>query len=141
LEDFKRKLRRRITYGIAYCLLVLVIVVTAMKMRIEDHATSFALGFGCGMLIVALAYTIKYLGALKNEAKLRALYIEETDERSRHINERVGATGINVAIAVFSLAMLISNYVDPTVFMTMLAVTLFTVLLKSLLGIYFARRI
>jgi hypothetical protein len=141
MEDFKRKLRSRITYGIAYGLLVLLVMCIAWITEIEDHATSFALGFSCGILLVVIAYILKCRSALKSEDKLRALYIEETDERQKHIGERVGATGINISIAVFSLAMLISNYYSPIVFFTLLAVTLFIVLLKSMLILYYAKRI
>ena len=141
MENFKRKLRNRIIITVIYCVIVLALTIVAAITDFNDSATAFNLGFGTGIGAVAVFFMIKYCGALKNEEKLKKLYIEEHDERQKHVDALVGRTGINIIILLFVLAMLVSHYFSRTIFYTLLAATLFTVAVKAILGVYYNKKV
>ena len=131
MENYRKKLRNRIIIAGIYCALVLALTIAA----------SFNLGFGVGIGAVMVSFMMKYRSALKREDKLKKLYIEEHDERQKHVDAQVGRTGINVLIMSFALAMLISHYFSRTIFFMLLAATLFTVAVKAVLGFYYNRKV
>lgn len=141
MEKYKRKLRQRLVLGGAYCIIVLLLTIVSNVVGLEDHATSFALGFGVGILAVVIYYMNKYRLALKSEEKLQELYIEENDERQQHINAKIGGTGLNISILSLALAMLVANYFNQIVFFTLLAATLFLVIVKAILLKYYNAKI
>ncbi len=141
MENYRWKVRNRIIIAGIYCAIVLILTAASAIAGLDDSATSFGLGFGVGIGAVAIFFMIKYRGALKSEDKLKKLYIEEHDERQKHVNALVGRTGINVLILSFALAMLISHYFSQTIFFTLLAATLFTVAVKAILGLYYNKKV
>lgn len=141
MEKYKHKLRLRLVFGGVYCILIIALSIISKILVLEDHATSFALGFGVGLLVVVLYYMNRYRRALKSEEKLQELYIEENDERQRHIDAKIGGTGLNISILAFALAMLVSNYFNLIVFFTLLASTMFLVVLKAVLLKYYNKKI
>lgn len=141
MEKYKRKLRQRLVLGGAYCIIVLLLTIVSNVVGLEDHATSFALGFGVGILAVVIYYINKYRLALKSEEKLQELYVEENDERQQHINAKIGGTGLNISILSLALAMLVANYFNQIVFFTLLAATLFLVIVKAILLKYYNAKI
>jgi len=141
MENYRKKLRNRIIIAGIYCALVLALTIAAKIAGLDDSATSFNLGFGVGIGAVMVSFMMKYRSALKREDKLKKLYIEEHDERQKHVDAQVGRTGINVLIMSFALAMLISHYFSRTIFFMLLAATLFTVAVKAVLGFYYNRKV
>lgn len=140
MEVFKKKLKNRIIITGIYILAIVAIMIAVAIVGVEDEATSFTLGFGCGIGAVALVLCIRDGAALKNEEKLKRLYIEETDERRQHINAMVGSKGMVIFIAVTALAMLISNYFNQTVFFTLLAALGLMIIIKAALVTYYKRK-
>lgn len=141
MENYRQKVRNRIIYAGVYCAIVLIMTAAAKIMNLDDSATSFNLGFGFGIGAVMIFFMIKYRGALRSEDKLKKLYIEENDERQKHVDAQVGRTGINISIMSLVLAMLISNYFNRTIFFTLLAATLFIVAVKVVLSFYYNKKV
>lgn len=141
MEIFKQKLRNRLIFGGIYCAIILIFIAVVWNTGLNDSATSFTLGFGVGIEAVMIFFMVKCVKALKSEDKLKKLYIEENDERQKHLNAMVGGSGINISILFLALAMLISNYFNQTVFFTLLAVMFFVVLLKLTLKIYYNKKV
>lgn len=141
MENFQKKVHKRLIFAGIYCAIVLTLIAVSMIIGLDDSATAFTLGFGIGIETVVIFFMGKYLGALKSEDKLKKLYIEENDERRKHINAQIGGTGINISILFFALAMLVFNYFNQTVFFTLLAVTLFNVIVKIVLELYYNKKV
>lgn len=141
MENYRKKVRKRIIFAGVYCAIVLILTAAAQIMHLDDSVTSFNLGFGFGIGAVVIFFMIRYRGALKSEDKLKKLYIEENDERQKHINSQVGHTGMNISIMSLALAMLVSNYFNRRVFFTLLAATLFIVAVKAVLSFYYNKKV
>lgn len=141
MVSYKKELQNRLIFAGIYCAIVLIFSVVIIFNNINDIATAFTLGFAFGIEAVVIVFMVKYRNALKSEDTLKKLYIEENDERRKHVNSMVGGIGINICLLVFALAMLISNYFNKTVFFTLLAATLFIALLKIVLVTYYNKKV
>jgi len=141
MEKFKQKIKKRLIFSGVYCAVILIMIFITVFGELNSLATSFALGFGVGIGAVVVIFMWKYLEALKSAERLKALYIEENDERQKHIDAKIGGVGINMSIMSIAIAMLISNYFDKTVFFTLLAVTLFIVAVKLVLKLYYNKKV
>lgn len=141
MEKYKQKTQRRLIFSGIYCAIIIIMIFVTVFGEHDSIATSFALGFGVGIGAVVIFYMWKYAEALKSEERLKTLYIEENDERQKHIDAKIGSVGINISIMIIAFAMLISNYFDRTVFYTLLAVTLFIVAVKFVLKLYYNKKV
>ncbi len=141
MESFRQRVRNRLIFAGIYCAIILILTAISRIVGLNNSATDFTLGFGIGIEVVVIFIMGKNLGALKNEDKLKKLYVEENDERQKYIDAKIGGTGINIALVSLSLAMLISNYFSQIVFFTLLSTTLFIVAIKFALKIYYSKRV
>lgn len=135
LTRFKAKLKKRLMWAGIYNLFVVLIIFVnryvGNQYSISDMASGFTTGFFIGIQFLVIIGMFKIQSALKDEAKLKMLYIKEHDERTLVINEKIGGLGINLIIAGLGLATVITIYIDQTVFLTILGVLQFTVLVKG----------
>lgn len=139
--EFKQQLRRRIRGSAVYCVVVALLVVLHRVYGIEKPAFSFSLGFAVGIEAVMIYFMARYMAALRNEQKLKELYIEENDEREKHISSQIGESGIKIILVSLSVAMLISAYFNEIVFFTLLAATLFVAATVVVLKVFYNRTI
>ncbi|NLM46129.1 MAG: hypothetical protein GX200_04955 [Firmicutes bacterium] len=141
MMEFRQELKRRICGGGVYCLVVAFLVIFSRAFDVESLAFSFSLGFAIGIEFVVLYFIAKYRAALKDEQKLKLLYIEENDEREEHINLLIGKSGIKIILVSLSVAMLIAAYINQIVFFTLLAATLYTVVVVGALKIFYKKTV
>ncbi len=145
MENFKKTLQRRIALTALYCGLTALFLVLGnllgRRFQASDFAVGFATGAFTGIELVMVYYMSKYLGALKDESKLKALYIEETDERTRYIQSKIGGVGINVILGGLGLATVVSGFLNQTVFLTLMAALIFALLVKGALKLYYFKKV
>lgn len=102
-----------------------------------DDSLSYAIGFYAGVGIgVALSCFVGLLGTrklMKNEPKMRAEFIKETDEREKEVTLRAASATALTLIAAAYVAMMVTVVLNRTVFYTLLAVAavFFAVFLSS----------
>ena len=89
LEQYRKKVQKRLT--------VMKILVGAYMMLMltggllgKHPSASMLMGMGTGGGLVALVVIIQQSKALKDEKKLRQLYIQEHDERMMAIRQKAG---------------------------------------------------
>ncbi len=109
-----------------------------------DGLRGFTQGMTCGLTAgvagVLIWQIILLSRALVSEAKLRALYIAETDERNRLINDKVGGLGYNLALWALTVAGGVASFFQPLVAFTLLASMAGMALLKAGLSLYYKNR-
>ncbi|MGI6108475.1 MAG: hypothetical protein ACOYB8_01345 [Eubacteriaceae bacterium] len=141
MENFRKKVSMRIIGGTVYCcIVVLLMVLSAVDVLPHGSASDFALGFSVGIGMVALVFIIKSILALRNARKLEDLYIEEKDERREQIFNSVGRTSLVVILYVLSLAMLVSGFYNATVFKTLQVVVIGIALVSVILKLYYSHK-
>ena len=85
-----------------------------------EYALGFLLGMIMGVLILGVVAIVYYGRVLKDEQKLKMLYIKENDERRKMISEKVAQSTLLTAVFVIMIAISIAAYFEPLVSLTLL---------------------
>ena len=95
----------------------------------DSHWQSRWRGFLSGASVGVAAYMVinlvKALRALKDEKKLKALYVKEHDERTQAIYTAARAAAMQLSSGVGLVAAIIAGYFNITVSLTLLVFTCF----------------
>jgi putative Mn2+ efflux pump MntP len=141
LTRFRSKLKKRLRWAGLYNIFVVLIIFVNRYVgnhySLSDRASGFTTGVFIGIELLVVIGIFKIQSALKDESKLRALYIKEHDERTLAIENKIGGLGINLIIAGLGLATVVTIYIEQTVFFTILGTLMFTVLVKGGLKLYY----
>ncbi|HRX08633.1 MAG TPA: hypothetical protein P5559_05665 [Candidatus Limiplasma sp.] len=138
MDKFKEELQKRLlamgTYAVGLAVLAIGSFVRQSAGETEE-IRAFMAGMNAGLLavvvIVLVLTALRYLAALKNEDKRKALYIYENDERRLLIRSKMGGDAIQLVLMALVVATVVSEFFNQTVFFTLLAVLLFTALVKA----------
>ena len=123
--------------------LVLVVVFLAAGNYLHErfNAPDFAIGFATGIFIglefLIVAYMVRYRAALHDDAKLKAMYIKENDERKQYIMTKIGSAGLVLVVGGLLLGALFSCFINMTVFVTLLCTLFATSLIMVALKLYY----
>jgi hypothetical protein len=146
MEKFKKTVSRRMLVG--YVLMLIIIAMNTVPryfMNIDIEGVSGrTLEFGVGLMLGAEAVVIyllfKYGRAMRDETKMRSLYISETDERNLLIRTKTGGLAIDVIMCVLVCAVPIAGILNEVVFFTLVATLVFVALLKATLKVYYKNK-
>jgi Kef-type K+ transport system membrane component KefB len=144
MENYRKTLKKRLLMACVYIVLLLSLIVAGFfigrKYAVSDFIAGFNTGVCMGVLAVMIVSIVKYIAALRNDAKLKALYIYENDERTKSLMAKAGGTGINVIIGSLALGTIVSGFIDKTVFLTILSSLLFSTFVKIFLMAYYNKK-
>lgn len=144
-ENFRAKVKKRLGMAAAYNGLLLVVFafnfLFGKELQVPDFSKGFVGGVCIGIQLVMLYFVGKYIRALKNGENLKAMYIEENDERAELIARKVGQMGFTVVLGAVSLGMVVFVFINQIVFFTLLAVTGLISLMSVILKLYYERKI
>lgn len=147
MEKYKAELQKRLRIAVLYNAIVLILVasgvihmVTGSSEQVNDYISGFNIGFFIGVQMVMLFHMRKYHAAIKDEEKLRQLYIIENDERNQFIQAKIGGAGMNMIICGLVVGTIVSGYFNETVFFSLFGAMLFTVAVKLVLKVIYAKR-
>lgn len=104
---------------------------------LPDFAIGFASGAAIGLEFLVITYMFRYQRALRNEDKLKTLYIKENDEREKYIQSQIGQLGLNLIYGGIALATIIAGFIDYTVFLTTLSILVYAVIVRGTLKLYY----
>lgn len=93
MKEYRAKLKRQIiwmTAGILFsCMVIVICCVSAVQLGADEHEASFMRGFQSGLFFawaaIAVYGIVVNVRALRDDKRLRALYIKEHDERLQAI--------------------------------------------------------
>jgi len=139
MEQYKAKLKiQNLVMGIC-CLVLALFAVLAIGGELgwisvlkpvvgDDHWHSawygYCTGASCGLAAVMLFGMIRNVRAMKDEKKLKKLYIKEHDERSLQIQILARNTAMQILLLVGLAASVVAGYFSRTVSTTILVCTL-----------------
>jgi len=151
MEEFKKKIRNRIYIGAG--LLFLGAAIIGIGFPLGEHVSAergipqlffghihlhgFNAGMILGFMVCIVGYMLKCASALRNDEKLRRMYVKETDERLLLIYQKSGSVGMNIAIGGLLVGGFIAAYFDITIFITLMSAGCFTSLVRDFLKIYY----
>lgn|SRR5690554_4429758 len=146
MDKFKEKIRYRILF-LLITLFSFIAIYLILFLNQDNllKPSNEIIGFHGGALssfsVLLILNIFKNIKGMKDENKLKKLYIEENDERAIMIMQKTGAVGINICILGFAIATIIAGYFNRIAFFTLLGSTLFVSLIKGLFKIYYHRKI
>lgn len=141
MEQYKEKIKVQNGFAMICCLVLAVFAVLAIGTELgwfnilspvtgDSHWQStwhgYITGISCGVFALLLVVLIRNRRALKDEKKLKALYVKEHDERTIQIATLARNTAMQILLPAGLVASVIAGYFSVTVSMTILACTFFS---------------
>ena len=151
MNAYRGELRRRMWVLVISGTLALVVVGTAgvygylRSVGSEAHMLDFSTGMATGLFIAMAAVTTRRVaqmrGALRDEGKLRAMYVAEHDERFLLIQSKTGAWPLSFATDAVVMAGAALSFAGRAEagFVLMMAAA-FMILLRAALKIYYNKK-
>ncbi len=111
----------------------------------DSHWQSMWRGFCCGasfgILGMLLFSLIRNLLALRNEEKLKKLYVKEHDERTNQIWTSARAAGLQVFLLLGLVATVVAGYFSVAVSLTLLACIFSASLIALAFKVYYSMKL
>ena len=156
MEQYKEKLKITNLFLIIGCIILAIFAVLAIGSELgwfhilkpvagDSHWHSnwngFITGASCGVLGLLLYSLIRNRQALKDEKKLKKLYVKEHDERTIQILTLARNTAMQILLIGGLVAVVIAGYFSITVSLTILA-CIFAASITSLLLVgYYSKKL
>lgn len=151
MEQYKEKVRISIIiYGIAaiilgvFSLLGIISeagIVSLTPVVDNSHWQSMWRGIICGasfgLMLLMVAFLVRYIRALKDDKMMKKLYVEEHDERQIQIWTAARATAMQVFLIAGLVAGIVAGYFNMTVSITILACVFIHSLIGGICKLYF----
>lgn len=106
----------------------------------QSRWRGFLSGASFGILALMLFFLVRNLQAMKDEKKLKKLYIKENDERSIQIWTAARASSLQVFLLVGLAACIVTGYFSMTVSLTILGCIFFQSLLGMAFKIHYSKK-
>lgn len=133
MEAYRKKLRIRfVVYIILGIIMALLTVLTCLYSRKsnQDFLLGFRSGVGFAVSAMLLMKAFEFKKALGSNEKIKKMYINETDERTVMICQKISSLSFEIVSICIMFSMIISSFYNTTVFCTLLCVGLFMALVK-----------
>lgn len=150
MENYQKKLKnqnRLYAAGALALIAVQILAYTGVISPLEGggHFDAFWNGFiagaSAGVTVMFIVGIIINIRALRNDERLRKLYIKEHDERKLAIARSAQSTGANIFMLAMIPALIIAGYFSVTVFFTALACLMALCLTVVACKIYYAKKL
>ena len=105
-----------------------------------DFTSGFRTGFCSAIVGFAAVKAVLCAAALKNEKKLKAMYIKETDERTAMILQKTASSSFGVTIMALAVASVVASFFSMTVLYTLIAIIFFIVFVRTAFQFYYTRK-
>lgn len=106
----------------------------------QSQWRGFLSGASLGILALLLFGLIRNLLALRDEKKLKKLYVKDSDERQTQIYTQAMSAAMRAAMILGLVAVVVSGYFNMTVSLTLLASVLSVSLIAIAFKLYFMKK-
>ncbi len=149
LEEMKKIMQKRVRVLSVFSGVIVIFIICAITNVVHpfiggENYADFMAGFQVGILIaldiVMLFYNTKYRAALKDEKKLKLLYLEETDERVKYIEQMAGKSSYKYVVCILIIAACIVGYFSVAAFVALLGAAMVEVAVTVILSLYYTKK-
>ena len=141
MEGFRNKIRKRVRVYTLLSVISLTGVVLLTVFGKNNYGFNATSGFFGGLLGVSLVNVIQSKKALKDEKRLKELYIRKNDERYIRIERETSATMFNVVLIGLSTATIVSNFFSTTISSTLSVCLAFILVVYAAVSVYYNKKI
>lgn len=148
MENYKKMMQQKIAVNaVMFCIGSALFMVGQWgylsKYKPDGDFGDFISGFQVGLFVILAVWLIAstvYIGsALKDDKKLKEMYIEDTDERNMKICELTGISLYQSVCIPLLIAAIVAGYFSVEVFFTLFGVVLFISIVTIVRKIYFCK--
>lgn len=146
MTKFRKNVLSRVIWFVAAAVVAAaayftVYSVTGSMERLDDFIRGFNAGVFTGVEGVCIIGAVYYALTLRNEEKLKKLFIDENDERTLLIQQKSGAAAFSIIAYSLLLATIVSGFFSRTVFFTLLAAVVFMFLTRIGMVLYYKHQL
>ncbi len=106
----------------------------------ENNSSNFGSGFCAGAIVFMAVNILRYSAALKDDEKLKRLYISATDEREKLICEKSDSSSFKAILCIIVLSAMVASFYSDTVFYTLIGVMMTVIFVKAGFRFYYRRK-
>lgn len=143
MEEYRKKIQKKLVIMRIIGILLLLVII-AEKIFLEKKDTFYSgllAGIVAGMLPITIGRCVRFSKALKDEKKLKEMYIQETDERNKEIAKKTMATSSMITLYVTAFAVFISGIFSDTVAMTLAVSMIVDALITAGVSAYYNQKL
>lgn len=145
MDQFKKNLKSKIIISVGGMMSCVTIVLISRNMVAKDIRIDLIFGIQLGIILsfelLFLFKIIKYKKALNDEKILKKLYVKENDERSIFIDKKAATLVLYLSLATLAVVTIVAGFFNSIVFFTLLSVLGFIIITKSILYMYYKKKI
>lgn len=143
MEEFRKKIQRKlIAIRILSVLVIVSLIVYKILTRDSDSYFSGVLyGVTGAMVALGIGYSVRFNTALKDDAKLKELYIQQTDERNEQILKESARTSNTIFLFATAIAAIVAGAFSETVSMTLSIMIVVNALINAGVSAYYNRKL
>ena len=156
MEQYKEKLKITNLFLVVGCIVLAIFAVLAVGSELgwfhilrpvagDSHWQSrwngFITGASCGIFAYMLSLLIQNKRALKDEAKLKKLYVKQHDERTIQIITLARNTAMQILLIGGLVATVIAGYFSVTISLTILVCIFLSSVTSLLLAAYYNKKL
>lgn len=139
MKEFRKKLEKDlIWYRLLIVLFLLLFVILVLIDKSKLNVSYF--GMLGGVIAVAVMRYLIIRKAIKDDEKLRKLYVETCDERSVYVAYRASEMAIRISTLGLFLAGIVASFYNMVVFNTLIAASLTVVIVYCIMAWYFGKK-
>lgn len=146
MEKYADTIKKRSIYLII-ALVITVITYIGLTIKTDSFARvpsfiqGYNLGIFIGLILLIIFHLFRNYSVLKENKKLKKMYIKENDERSKVIRQKAGASATYILNFSFVLATIVAGFFNEVIFYTLLAVIFSTFFVVTTMKIYYEKTI
>lgn len=154
MEQYKEKLKKQnLVLSVCSCVLAVCAVlpyaaeaglIPLTPVSMDSHWQSmwqgFVSGASTGILVLMVSALVRNLLAMKDDKKLKKLYVKTHDERTIQLFHNARSTAMTVFLIGGLIAVIITGYFNATVSITILACVMVCSSLCMWLKLYYDRK-
>ncbi|MBE6855939.1 MAG: hypothetical protein E7500_00730 [Ruminococcus sp.] len=142
MKEFKEKIQHKIKlYSLFMVCMVLIFISGITMFQTEfDFAKGMMTGFFISIMVGLMYYISRLNDALKNEEKLKEMYIAETDERNLAIAKETSSTATPIIMMGLALSALVAGFINTIICITLVGALAFCSVVIVLSTAYYKSR-
>ncbi|MBR0511443.1 MAG: hypothetical protein IJJ81_02570 [Ruminococcus sp.] len=143
MEEFRKKIHRELIVMRILCVLVIasLFVYKILTRDSDSYFSGVLYGITGAMVALGIGYSVRFNMALKDDVKLKEMYIQQTDERNKQILKESARTSNTIYLFVTAIAAIIAGAFSETVSMTLSIAIVIYSLIEVGVSAYYNKKI
>lgn len=143
MEEFRKKIHRELIVMRIMCVLVIasLFVYKILTRDSDSYFSGVLYGVTGAMVALGIGYSVRFNMALKDDVKLKEMYIQQTDERNKQILKESARTSNTIYLFATAIAAIIAGAFSATVSMTLSIAIVIYSLIEVGVSAYYNKKI